>query len=89
LGSWRRLSSQYEPPTNLLSVQGEEMLASTLRPRASGAGSKERLTRGGPRQKGELRVAGSRLALRLSELASALAQEKGETLVVGWRETED
>jgi hypothetical protein len=29
------------------------------------------------------------LALRLSALASALAQEKGETLVVGWRETDD
>jgi hypothetical protein len=43
---------------------------------------------GGPRQKGELRFTGVRLALRLSALASALAQEKGEALVVGWRETD-
>jgi hypothetical protein len=37
--------------------------------------------------KGELSVTGTRLARRLCELASALAQEKGERRVIGCRQT--
>jgi hypothetical protein len=38
--------------------------------------------------KRELADAAARLARRLSELASALAQDEGETLVVGWTQTD-